>query len=123
MRGQPQAPKLFVNALEQPMTRAGFEYILRKHATVAAEQCPSLKTTRVSPHVLRHTAAMVVLQATGDSRKVSLWLGHRDIQTTEDYLRADPTEKLEAMSAVVPPTLKRGRFRVPDKLIASLHET
>jgi integrase/recombinase XerD len=66
---------------------------------------------------------MVVLQATGDIRKVSLWLGHSDIQTTEDYLRADPTEKLEAMSAVVPPTLKRGRFRAPDKLIASLHDT
>lgn len=65
---------------------------------------------------------MVVLQATGDIRKVSLWLGHSDIQTTEDYLRADPTEKLDAMNAIVPPTLKRGRFRAPDKLIASLRE-
>jgi len=64
---------------------------------------------------------MVVLQATGDIRKVSLWLGHTDIQTTEAYLRADPTEKLEAMSAVVPPTLKSGHFKVPDRLIASLH--
>ena len=63
---------------------------------------------------------MVVLQATGDIRKVSLWLGHTDIQTTEAYLRADPTEKLEAMSAVVPPTLKCGHFKAPDKLIASL---
>jgi integrase/recombinase XerD len=63
---------------------------------------------------------MVVLQATGDIRKVSLWLGHTDIQTTEAYLRADPTEKLEAMNAVVPPTLKCGHFKAPDKLIASL---
>jgi integrase/recombinase XerD len=63
---------------------------------------------------------MVVLQATGDIRKVALWLGHTDIQTTEIYLRADPTEKLEAMDAMVPPTLKRGQFRVPDKLIALL---
>ena len=67
-----------------------------------------------------HAAAMLVLQATGDIRKVSLWLGHADIQTTEVYLRADPTEKLEAMNAVVPPTLKSGQFRAPDKLIASL---
>lgn len=52
--------------------------------------------------------------------KLSLWLGHEDIQTTEVYLRADPTEKLEAMSAMVPLTLKRGQFRAPDKLIASL---
>jgi integrase/recombinase XerD len=123
LRGHPPVPELFVNARDQAMTRSGFEYILRKHVHVAAAHCPSLKTKQVSPHVLRHTAAMVVLQATGDIRKVSLWLGHSDIQTTEDYLRADPTEKLEAMSAVVPPTLKRGRFRAPDKLIASLHDT
>ncbi len=85
------------------MTRAGFEYVLRKHVTVAAAQCPSLTTKHVSPHVLRHTAAMVVLQATGDIRKVSLWLGHTDIQTTETYRRADPTEKLDAMHPVAPP--------------------
>jgi site-specific recombinase XerC len=65
---------------------------------------------------------MLVLQATGDIRKVSLWLGHADIQTTEAYLRADPTEKLEAMDTLVPPTLKRGQFRAPDKLIAALRD-
>ena len=121
VRGQLTAMELFVNARDQAMTRSGFEYVLRKHARVAAECCPSLNKKRISPHVLRHAAAMIVLQATGDIRKVSLWLGHADIQTTEAYLRADPTEKLDAMSAVVPPTLKRGRFRAPDKLIASLH--
>jgi integrase/recombinase XerD len=64
---------------------------------------------------------MLVWQATGDIRKVALWLGHEDIQTTEVYLRADPTEKLEALEAVVPPTLKRGELRVPDKLSAMFH--
>jgi site-specific recombinase XerC len=63
---------------------------------------------------------MMILQATGDLRKVSLWLGHADMQTTEVYLRADPTDKLEAIEAVIPPTLRRGKFTVPDKLIASL---
>ena len=63
---------------------------------------------------------MMILQATGDLRKVSLWLGHADMQTTEGYLRADPTEKLEALEAVMPPALRRGQFTVPDKLIASL---
>jgi site-specific recombinase XerD len=120
VRGQPASAELFINAHDEPMTRSGFEYILAKHVEVAAENCPSLKQKRISPHVLRHTAAMVVLQATGDIRKVSLWLGHTDIQTTEAYLRADPTEKLDAMSAAVPLNLKRGRFRAPDKLIASL---
>ncbi len=65
---------------------------------------------------------MLVLHATGDIRKVALWLCHEDMQTTEIYLRTDPTEKLEAMDAMVPPTLKRGQFRVPDKLIALLHD-
>jgi integrase/recombinase XerD len=120
VRGQAPATELFVNAQDQPMTRSGFEFVLEKHVQVAADRCPSLKQKRISPHVLRHTAAMLILQATGDIRKVSLWLGHADIQTTEVYLRADPTEKLEAISALVPPTLKRGRFRPPDQLIASL---
>ncbi|WP_336511762.1 MULTISPECIES: tyrosine-type recombinase/integrase [Candidatus Accumulibacter] len=102
------------------LTRSGFEYILNKYVQTAAERYPVLKQRHISPHSLRHSAAMMVLQATGDIRKVSLWLGHADIQTTEIYLRADPTEKLDAMSAVVPLSLKKGRFRAPDKLIASL---
>lgn len=120
VRGQPATTELFLNAHGEPMTRSGFEYVLKKHVEVAAKHCPSLEKKQISPHVLRHTAAMVVLQATGDIRKVSLWLGHGDIQTTEVYLRADPTEKLEAMSSMVPLTLKRGQFSAPDKLIASL---
>jgi integrase/recombinase XerD len=63
---------------------------------------------------------MVILQATHDVRKVSLWLGHASVQTTEIYTRADPTEKLDAINAITPPALRKGRFRPPDKLIASL---
>ncbi len=63
---------------------------------------------------------MHTLQATRDVRKVSLWLGHANLQSTEVYLRADPTEKLEALAAMVPPMLKPGRFRAPDKLLAML---
>jgi site-specific recombinase XerC len=63
---------------------------------------------------------MIVLQATHDIRKVSLWLGHSNLATTEIYTRADPTEKLEAIEAVVPPHLRKGSFRPPDKLIALL---
>ena len=62
----------------------------------------------------------MILQATGDLRRVALWLGHADIQTTERYLRVDPTEKLEALAAVVPPNLRSGHFKAPDVLIAML---
>jgi integrase/recombinase XerD len=115
-------PQLFLNAAGRMMTRSGFEYILRKHAATAAQAEPSIAAKRVTPHVLRHSCAMHTLQATGDVRKVSLWLGHASMQTTEMYLRADPTEKLEALSAMSPPTLQRGRFTVPDKLMAMLVE-
>jgi len=120
VRGDVTAVELFVNARGGPMTRAGFEYVLRKHVESAARICPSLSQRSVTPHVLRHTCAMTILQATGDLRKVSLWLGHADMKTTQVYLQADPTEKLDAIESVIPPSLRRGRFRAPDKLIASL---
>lgn len=120
LRGEGSCPELFRNARGGPLTRDGFEYILAKHVAVAATKMPSLQAKRVSPHVLRHSCAMHTLEATHDIRKVALWLGHASVQTTEIYLRADPTAKLEAMDAVLPPELRRGRFRAPDKLIASL---
>ncbi len=120
VRGRVLVPELFPNARGQPMTRAGFEYILRKHARAAAGRCPSLATKRLSPHVLRHTCALTVLQATNDLRKVSLWLGHASMQTTEMYTRADSSVKLEALESVVAPRLRSGRFKATDKLIASL---
>jgi integrase/recombinase XerD len=119
-RGTVFAPELFVNARGEAMTRSGFEYILRKHAEIAAAQCPSLSTKRVSPHVVRHTCALTVLQATKDLRKVALWLGHEHMQTTEMYTRADPSVKLEALESVIAPKLRSGRFKATDQLIASL---
>lgn len=120
MRGTASAPELFVNAQGLAMTRAGFEYILAKHGAVAACSCPTLVGRTLTPHLLRHSCAVLMLQATRDIRKVALWLGHADIRTTEVYLRMDPSEKLEAVEAVLPPALRRGRFKAPDALIASL---
>lgn len=121
VRGTIPSSHLFVNARGEPMTRSGFEYILSKHAKAAMATCPSLSQQRISPHVLRHTCALTVLQATKDLRKVSLWLGHASIQTTEIYTRVDPSEKLEALEAVVAPELRKGRFKATDALIASLN--
>lgn len=120
-RGDVSAAELFLNARGEPMTRSGFEYVLHKQVQMAIKSCSSLRGKRVSPHVLRHSCALMILQATGDLRKVSLWLGHASLQTTEGYLRVDPTEKLDAIEAVIPLALKRGRFRAPDKLIEMLH--
>lgn len=111
---------LFLGACEQPLTRAGFESIVRKHTVAAKARCPSIGKKRVSPHVLRHTCALNLLQATGDLRKVALWLGHESIQTTQHYLQADPLQKLEALSSVIPPTLRPGKFRPTDRLLMEL---
>jgi site-specific recombinase XerC len=63
---------------------------------------------------------MHTLRATGDIRKVALWLGHASLQSTEVYLRADPAKKLETMASLVPPNVRRGQFRPPDKLLTML---
>jgi integrase/recombinase XerD len=122
VRGTVRVPELFVNARGEAMSRWGFAYILKQHTNAASKKCPSLLDKRVSPHVLRHTCAMLVLQSTNDIRKVSLWLGHSDLATTEIYTRADPTEKLEVLNAIVPPELRRGSFRPSDKVIAMLRD-
>jgi len=114
---------LFLNANGSAMTRSGFEYILEKHVKAAAAQQPSILNKHITPHTLRHTCAMHTLKATRDVRKVALWLGHASLHSTEAYLRADPTEKLEALAAgAAPPMLNPGRFRAPDKLLAMIKE-
>jgi site-specific recombinase XerD len=120
VRGAAPVPDMFVNARGAAMTRAGFEYVLAKHVVIAATRVPSLLKKRVSPHVLRHTCAMLALRGTRDVRKVALWLGHASPTTTEIYLHADASEKIAAIDAVTPLHLRGGRFQVPDRLIAAL---
>jgi len=120
VRGPARIPELFVNARGASLTRSGIEYILRKHVQTARRQCPSLATKRVFPHLLRHPCALTVLHATKDLRKVSLWLGHAHMHTSEIYTRADQSVKLEVLESIVPPNLRSGRFKATDKLIAFL---
>jgi len=122
IRGNASVPELFLNACGRQMTRSGFEYILRKHTRAASKRSLSLASKRVSPHVARHTCAMITLKATRDIRKVALWLGHSSSKTTEIYTRADPSEKLEAIEAMTPAVLRRGRFRPTDKLMELLRK-
>ena len=112
----------FLNARGTGMSRHGFAHRLKLHAETARRKVPSMADKRISPHVLRHSCAIHTLEATGDIRKVSLWLGHTSLQTTELYLRADPLAKLEVLESRVPPSIKKGKFHTPpDELLAMLN--
>src|SRR5580704_12720913 len=89
-------------------------------STPARSRCVAVECRLSLQRHSRHTCALTLLQATKDLRKVSLWLGHSSMQTTEIYTRADPTVKLETLESVIAPRLRTGRFKATDKLIALL---
>lgn len=120
VRGRSRVPYVFLNWRGEGLTRFGLGYILRKHADRASETCASLGRKRVTPHAMRHSAAMHTLEATRDIRKVALWLGHENLRSSEVYLRADPTEKLEALEPLLPQPHRRGHFDVPEDFLESL---
>ena len=123
VRPEVRDPHLFLNARGMAMSRHGFAHRLQLHAKTAAMMAPSMAGKRVFPHILRHSSAISTLEATGDIRKVSLWLGHASIQSTEIYLRADPVAKLDILSGNRPPAITRGAFKdVPDRLLAVLRD-
>jgi integrase/recombinase XerD len=112
---------VFLNARGDAMGRHGFANRLSVHIKTAQRSAPSLARKRVTPHVLRHTCAIHTLEATGDIRRVALWLGHSSVTSTEIYLRIDPSEKLDILDAGVPPQIRRGTFNgVSDRLLAML---
>jgi len=111
---------LFPNARGGRLSAHGVHYLLDKHVAVAAGQCSSLKNKRVSPHVLRHTTAMDLLQAGVDCSVIALWLGHESIETTQIYLDADLALKEQVLDKTIPPNGKPGRYRPDDRLLAFL---
>jgi site-specific recombinase XerD len=117
--GQPEAA-LFPNARGGSLSRDGVEYLLGRHVITATKQCPSLKTKRVSPHVLRHTAAMELLQAGVDRAVIALWLGHETLNTVQVYLHADIKLKEQALAKTAPVGAKAGRYQPGDRLLAFL---
>jgi len=88
---------------------------------VARQRCPSLKVKRVSPHVLRHSAAMELLQAGVDPSVIALWLGHESVATTQIYLHAHLALKEAALAKTTPFKGKVRRFRAGDKLLRFLN--
>jgi integrase/recombinase XerD len=109
---------LFPNVHGGRLSPDAVQYLLRKYITKARPQCPSLKQKRISPHALRHTAAMELLQAGVDCSVIALWLGHESMETTQIYLHAHMALKEAALAKVSP--VKRnpsGRYRPNDRLL------
>lgn len=117
--GQPDDP-LFPNARGGFLSRDGVEYLLAKHVAVASKQCPSIRRKRVSPHVLRHTAAMELLQHGVDLTVIALWLGHESAETSQVYVQANLEMKEKALAKTTPVNVKMGRYQPDDQLLAFL---
>lgn len=122
MHERPPRPEdpLFPNGRGRALSRDAVEYLLAKHARVAAIQCPSLRRKRVSPHVLRHTTAMELLESGVDGAVIALWLGHESVETTQVYLHASMTMKQKAMSKAGPIATQPARYHPGDRLLAFL---
>lgn len=115
------ATALFPNIHGGRLSSDAVQFLLAKYVKAACICCPSLRKKRVSPHVLRHTAAMELLQAGVDISVIALWLGHESIQTTQVYLHAHIALKLAALAKVAPlSTQKSMRFEPEDRLLAFL---
>lgn len=114
--GKPDQP-LFPNARGGKMSPDGVQYLLNKHLAFAKMKCPSLSNKRVSPHVLRHTAAMELLQAGVDRSLIALWLGHESVETTQIYLSADMALKERILSKTRPLKAPAGRYRPEGDLL------
>jgi site-specific recombinase XerD len=117
--GHPDEP-LFPTRTGRALSRDAIEHRLARHAATATAACPSLTAKKITPHVLRHTAAMRLLHAGVDTSVIALWLGHEHIETTQIYLHADMALKEAALARTTPPNTPPGRYRPPDALLAFL---
>ena len=95
-------------------------YLLNKHVVMATVKCPSLTNKRVSPHVLRHTTAMDLLQEGVEPSTIAIGLGHESVETTQIYLDANLEMKQAVLNRTTPPEGKPGRYRPDDRLLAFL---
>ena len=111
---------LFVSNRGERLSRDAVERLVRRHADEAAKARPTLKRKRVTPHVLRHSAAMQLLQNGVDRTVIALWLGHESVETTQMYVHADIQLKERALAKTQPVALPPGRYRPTDDLLAFL---
>jgi integrase/recombinase XerD len=119
-RGGAPADPLFPARSGGRLSRDAVERLVARHAAAAAANCPSLGAKNVTPHTLRHSAAMALLHAGVDTSVIALWMGHEDPASPQIYLHADMTIKEKALARVQPHGTQPGRYRAPDSLLAFL---
>jgi integrase/recombinase XerD len=119
--GRRGAQALFPNIHGGRLSVDAVQYLIGKYVAIAGERMPSLKQKRVSPHSLRHSAAMELLQAGVECSVIALWLGHESVDTTQVYLHAHLALKEAALARLTPYNGETGnRFQPDDKLLAFL---
>jgi integrase/recombinase XerD len=121
-QGRGDSKILFPSSRGGPLSADGVQHLLARHVAQARKACASLRKKRVSPHVLRHAAAMELLQAGVDRAVIALWLGHESVETTQIYLDADLALKEQALTKTNPVKAAPKRFRPDDELLAFLKQ-
>jgi integrase/recombinase XerD len=111
---------VFATRAGRPLSTDAVEDLVDKYVAIAGRRCPSIGQKRCTPHSLRHTTAMNLLQSGTDIATIALWLGHSSTKATQIYLHADLTLKEQALARTAPTTTARRRYRPPDKLLAFL---
>jgi integrase/recombinase XerD len=113
---QPDSP-LFPTRRGTPLSTDAVERLVKRYATAAEMRCPSLATRRVTPHTLRHTAAMFLREAGVDISVIALWLGHESITSTQIYMHADLAAKQRALDRTIPARIAPNRYHPSDALL------
>jgi site-specific recombinase XerD len=116
---RPEYP-LFPNRYNRPLSRDSIEHLVGKYVAIAHRHCPSLAHKHITPHVLRHSAAMALLQSGVDRTVIALWLGHESLETTQIYLHADMRMKEQALAKTANIDVAPGRYHPDDELLAFL---
>jgi len=118
--GTTGADLVFRSLRHTRLSHDAVERLVAKYALVASKRCPTLSRKHVTPHVLRHTTAVQLLEAGVDRAVIALWLGHEQVETTQIYLDADLAMKERALARTAPPGARAARFRPKDSLLAFL---
>jgi integrase/recombinase XerD len=119
-QGKDGAKIVFPTARGGQLSHDSVQYLVTKYAKSAAKTCATLRKKRVTPHVLRHTTAMELLQAGVDRSVIALWLGHESVETTQIYLDANLALKEAALQKTSPVNASVGRFKPDDQLLSFL---